>query len=196
MAAQFTLEWPLLPNAGVKVAPSNVEQPPVTLQQLQQAAAALAFCDATSFAAAAWLLVLLLQRADPGLRASFLGGPAGSSLCATCVARAYHSVTQPGSDARGGEWWLHAYTSPAAAAGSMMSALHGRFVEQPVLLSRSFTTALLLAWCYLQPPQQWQQQQPARQQKQDGAKPGYQLLITPTHVVQQVQQPVCTAPGG
>jgi hypothetical protein len=86
-ADETFLDAPLLPihrgTAGSSGTGNSSPLPAVTLQQLQLVTCAMGQGYAAGMHSASLLLTLLLQRADPGLRVEYLGGPWGSLMMHT-----------------------------------------------------------------------------------------------------------------
>jgi len=135
----------------------------VTQQQLQLVLRVLVKASGSDFTTAALLLVLLLQRADPGLRAAFLNGPEASLLLVTLVTWGCHP----------GEWGVHEVpsqlgttdgdTSWEGAVRNGLDLMQNKDMSV-ACFSHPASAALLLVYCYLEPaaPRQLDgQQQPA-----------------------------------
>jgi hypothetical protein len=122
----------------------------VTQQQLQLVLRVLVKASGSDFTTAALLLVLLLQRADPGLRAAFLNGPEASLLLVTLVTWGCHPGEWRG---RGSPGRLGAAsrqrTSEAGVSFMMDCHQGGAGTFMPYTYSHSATLVLLL--CYLEP---------------------------------------------
>jgi hypothetical protein len=126
--------------------PSPASRPsPVTRQQLQLLLRVLVQADADHLRAAALLLALLLQRADPGLRAAFLNGPEASLLLVALVNWGRHAgevserIVAVGQE---GTW--------EDAVSVMISYLNKE--ELPCIgYTHAASAALVLAQCYLEP---------------------------------------------
>jgi hypothetical protein len=92
---QVYLDMPLLPPSHIGAAgegeagsssssrSSSSTLPAVTLERLQLVTCAMGQAQPDRMSSAALLLTLLLQRADPGLRSQYLGGPWGSLMLHT-----------------------------------------------------------------------------------------------------------------
>jgi hypothetical protein len=159
------IPYPLTPAlvAPGCVPPPQCPLPPVTRQQLQLVLGLLVNTGGRTFSTAAVLLVLLLQRADPGLRAAFLNGPEASLLLVTLVTWGCHP----------GEWGVHEVPSLLGTTGrdtSWQDAVQAaldllqRTDVSVACFSHPASAALVLAYCYLEPaaPRQLDgQQQPA-----------------------------------
>jgi hypothetical protein len=111
----------------------------------------------------ALLLALLLQRADPGLRAEFLGGAGGTALLAACQYWGHYSSRAPTGVWKQPTLILDGFCkmSPGDCYRRLLAVLQqesdGRLGEMTTLLApHSF--ALVLAWCYLQPYPGWEEQ--------------------------------------
>jgi hypothetical protein len=159
--------WLLLPPPGVEVC-SDPLLPPVTLQQLQLAGSGLACANAMGAPTAALLLALLLQRADPGLRAEFLGGPGGSALLVACQYwGCYHVGLKDSALAQQHGRFLWAMLAPCtvnSCTDALTMLLQGTSAQVVFGKRRAMASApsvaLLLAWCYLQPVAGWEAQLP------------------------------------
>jgi hypothetical protein len=144
-----SLPFPFVPRVLLGSS-SPASLPPVTRQQLQLVLQVLVQADAVRFGAASLLLVLLLQRADPGLRAAFLNGPEASLLLVTLVNWGCH----PKGWGRGGA------PGPFGSFGTkdtwedcvsvMVARLKGD--DDPyVAYTHSHSATMVLAQCYLEP---------------------------------------------
>jgi hypothetical protein len=89
---------PQLGDLGTGLAPPKVRLDPVTRQQLQLVVDLLIHGGGHVSYQASVLLALLLQRADPGLRAAFLNGPEASLLLTMllCMAATPQQAVSPG----------------------------------------------------------------------------------------------------
>jgi hypothetical protein len=191
------LDWPLLPKQYVGDAhPADRSPPPVTLQQPQLAVSALARSNAAGAVSAALLLALLLQRADPGLRASFLGGPGGTALLAAAQYWGYTAVLDSAAREIGQPFGVYDAVSWVQSAGAarMLAALNCDLpVEQagwePAAPSGSL--GLLLAWCYLVPVENWEVEVPGGW----GRCPRHPCLVTTLHHARPYAEKVSTHPG-
>jgi hypothetical protein len=147
-----SIPYPLTPAL---VAPGCVPHPqcplpPVTRQQLQLVLGLLVGDGGYTFTWAALLLVLLLQRADPGLRAAFLNGPEASLLLVTLVTWGCHpgewgergAPTALAIDAR-----EHTWEGAVKLLVDSMSAAETGLRRFPYPSS----AALILSLCYLEP---------------------------------------------
>jgi hypothetical protein len=155
--------WPLLPDQGMPAAQQQEGQglPPVTLQQLQLAVGAMSHAAARNVVSAALLLSLLLQRAEPDVRASFLAGPGGSALLAACQYWGHcygvHAAAQsyvPGCTLVAPTKW-----SARSAVSHLLTALHPGTQAQASdwgLTGAANSFGLLLAWSYLVPAEGWE----------------------------------------
>jgi hypothetical protein len=174
------VDWLLLPPQGVEWGPEGQQLPPVTLQQLQLAMCGLAYADAYAAPTAALHLALLLQRADPGLRAEFLGGPGGNSTLATYLYWGHRDLLQfkPASSEVWQQFGLVTKAdapSCAAVQESMEAALVGLlYWPAATLLPAPTSVGLVMGWCYLQLPPDWKQQQQQQQQRSQQPLPGQQ----------------------
>jgi hypothetical protein len=189
------IDWLLLLDQGQGDTQQHEGQgpPPVTLLQLQLAVSALAHGDdAEGAVSAALLLALLLQRADPGLRASFLAGPGGTALLAAaqywCTA-----AMEPG----GRCMLFFALCHPvlwedSSCAARMLAALQSGQSEETAGWKAKTpygSLARLLAWCYLAPVGGWELQVPAAW----GPAPMWPYLVATLHHVRSLQQAQCVA---
>jgi hypothetical protein len=146
------IPYPLTPAlvAPGCVAHPQCPLPPVTRQQLQLVLSLLVGTGGESFSTAALLLVLLLQRADPGLRAAFLNGPEASLLLVTLVTWGCHP----------GEWGVHEVpsqlgttdgdTSWEGAVRNGLDLMQNKDMSV-ACFSHPASAALLLVYCYLEP---------------------------------------------
>jgi hypothetical protein len=103
-----------------------------------------------TFTTAALLLALLLQRADPGLRAAFLNGPEASLLLATLVTWGCHPQEWGN---RGPPMALGPYGEELTWEGAvqlMLDTLLGGDVWSTAF-TQSASAALVLLYCYLEP---------------------------------------------
>jgi hypothetical protein len=145
--------------SGYVSPPSPVTRPPpVTRQQLQLVLRVLVQSGGTAFTTAALLLVLLLARADPGLRAAFLNGPEASLLLVTLVNWGCHP----------GEWGRRLGCSgrPDSWEGAVQPLVDALMGKSSSMSGYQYaaSAALVLAQCYLEPaaPRHLEgQQQPA-----------------------------------
>jgi hypothetical protein len=161
-----SLPFPLVPRvlAPCSVPPLSAAHgpQPVTRQQLQLVLQVLVQTGTAHFTPAALLLALLLQRADPGLRAAFLNGPEASLLLATLVAWGCH----PGE-------WGNGYPRLLGPPGQQGTWEDGVSLVVECLkgddgtftwCTHADSATLVLAQCYLEPaaPRHLEgQQQPA-----------------------------------
>jgi hypothetical protein len=126
--------------------------PPVTRQQLQLVVSAVVQADWEALHKALLLLVLLLQRADPGLRAAFLNGPEASLLLVTLVTWGCHDESSAPGIGMG--------VIPGKDCPTMVSSLRAAWGGQPVQMHElplPNCALLMLAQLYLQPAAGWQQ---------------------------------------
>jgi hypothetical protein len=148
------LEYPLTPRvlAFCSVPPPVCPLPPVTRQQLQLVLGVVVGAGGDMLASAALLLVLLLQRADPGLRAAFLSGPEASLLLSTLVNWGRHP----------GEYGQHGAPGPVGVHGQLMEHTWegaARFILDPTpgatdlgaVFPLAASAAMVLTMCYLEP---------------------------------------------
>jgi hypothetical protein len=147
-----TLMYPLTPAlvAPGSVPPPQCPLPPVTRQQLQLVLGLLVEAGGNTFNTAALLLVLLLQRADHGLRVAFLNGPEASLLLTMLVAWGCHAEDW-GSDSAPmllGLWGMkHTWEG---AVQLMIDILVGGDVRG-AFFGHPASALLVLALCYLEP---------------------------------------------
>jgi hypothetical protein len=182
--------WPLLPEHQPSSVSAGESGPgPVTLEQLQLAVCAIENADASGASAAALLLALLLQRADPGLRAEFLGGAGGTTLLAAAQYWGYHR--NDGGIPLGGPYTsLAVYTSglmaPDQCMGRLLAAVEAQGRQGPSCTWREQPGAqgalLLLAWSYLQPVAGWWEEQLRQGGLVEQHPAQYFLAATPYHI--------------
>jgi hypothetical protein len=170
------IEWPLLPPHGAgSVQPGAKELPPVELQQLQLAVSALSHGgDSEVAGSAALLLALLLQRADPGLRAPFLAGPGGTALLAAVQYWGYSSLNPAYSDDEV-TLYVPADRSRLRGVPQLLAALQGKGAALSAAweaLDPGTSLGLQLALCYLVPVEGWELEVPAAW----GAAPKWQRV--------------------
>jgi hypothetical protein len=158
------IEWPSRPphDWGVSTA-GDACTGPVTLKQLQLAVSALACAPGTWACSPALLLALLLQRADPGLRAEFLGGPGGTALLAAAQYWGNFSSRSPT-----GVWKQPTLVligshkmNPGDCYRRLLALLQQASDGRPGVMTgflAPHSFALVLAWCYLQPYPGWEEQ--------------------------------------
>jgi hypothetical protein len=171
------MDWPLLPPQGAVLTQQSQEPHLVTLQELQLAVCGLAYVARTGAPTAALNMALLLQQADPGLRAEFLGGPGGSALLSSCLYWGYHDlfIKRP---PQSGDWKNFGLVSVVNEDSVvMLNRMWGALVGEDMLgwpasevLPAPTSVGLVLAWCHLQLPLGWEQQQQQQQQQEGGAK--------------------------
>jgi hypothetical protein len=164
------MDWPLLPGPGGASPLCGPGPPPVTLPQLQLAVSALASVYVSEAPTAALLLALLLQRAGPGLRAEFLGGPGGTALLVACQYWGYHQAggcyhaQQPRQYEMTFNLVAVSRSKPRTCHNSLRAALQGGMFLESSCKWRGLGTGpsmgLLLAWCYLQLVPGWAGQLP------------------------------------
>jgi hypothetical protein len=122
---------------------------PVTLEQLQVVTSAMYLASMRTGYPAALLLTLLLQRADPGVRADFLSSPMGSLMRhALCQMAWDHDKTL------GIGWLVSVATATTSEARAQLAAVLNKvpLQQQPLGLWRmsSVTASLLvLIWSHL-----------------------------------------------
>jgi hypothetical protein len=185
----LSMDWPLLPDSSDALPLCGPGLPPVTLQQMQLAVSALGCTDVLRATSAALLLALLLQRADPGLRADFLGGTGGTALLAACQYWGYYQKVA--LDHAQQDLWTGfplAFTGVDRSSSGpcyhhLLAAVQGQtLLGRPRLwrdLYPGCSITLLLAWCYLQLVPAWEQQLPAGDLMEDGW--GWKVVSTPYH---------------
>jgi hypothetical protein len=153
------LEVPLLPQymgaAGAGEPSGSCPLLAVTLQQLQLVTCAMYQGSDTGTSSAALLLTLLLQRADPGLRAQFLGGPWGSLMMHT-MGEASQQERLSGAP----NGWMQSVTAISAehASEDLIVIAQGAWQNKQDFggLPAATSSLLALAWAHLQVQQQQQ----------------------------------------
>jgi hypothetical protein len=191
------MEWPLLPDQGLGAVAQQEGQgpPPVSLQQLQLAVTSLANCAVQGAVSAHLLLALLLQRADPGLRASFLGGPGGTALLAAAQYWGHTSAPHAAPGVLPFSLVVPIDLSERTAARRLLAVLRRDSrggAPDWALVGPCDSLGLLLAWCYLVPVRGWEavcppEWGPVRNQ--------VHLVMTVHHLISLEQQEICM-PGG
>jgi hypothetical protein len=145
-----TLAFPLLPvgaGGGGSALGGSSTPSPVTLEQLWLVTHIMCQGPCLHYYSAGLLISLLLQRADPGLRAEFLGSPWGSYFLDVLV-------TVPTHEAMGGKVVGWRGPGPSMGAGAaqpqLEAALQGRM---PLCgwnpLPAATSCLLALAWAHL-----------------------------------------------
>jgi hypothetical protein len=184
-------DWPLLPDAGEGAVQQQEGQglPPVTLQQLQLTVSAMAHAESEEAVTGALLLALLLQRADPGLRASFLAGPGGTALLAAAQYWGHTIALHPGDPEAFFSLCVPDDKSGICSASQLLALLQGEsWAAGWGWLDPGTSLGMLLAWCYLVPVGDWEEEAPAAW----GPAPRRQrLVITPQHC-----EALSQGPGG
>jgi hypothetical protein len=167
----------------------------VTLQQLHLAVSALSNCAAEGAVSAALLLALLLQRADPEVRAAFMGGPGGTALLAAAQYWGYSPGLNLATGTLPFTLLVPVELSKQSAARQLLAVLRrdskGKAPDW-ALAGPLDSLGLLLAWCYLVPAGGWSAGLPPEW----GPVPHQlHLVMTVHHFLSLERQEFCT-PGG
>jgi hypothetical protein len=142
---------PQVGDLGTGFAPPQVPLPPVTRQQLQLVVDLIVHGGGHVGYQAGVLLVLLLARADPGLRAAFLNGPEASLLLTMLLCMA---ATPQRADAPGGISCILYQTLCHSWPGvwtDVFVAWSGAGMLHCITVPPASSSLLLIAMCYLQP---------------------------------------------
>lgn len=140
------LDFPVLPH-GPAALGNHPPAPPVSLQQLQMVVHAWSLGNNSDFSTASLLMALLLQRADPGLRAQFLGSPLGSFWLdrLTGVPQQERQRWLPAG------WRVLVCATVSEAREELMAAVRGAEPGSPLgSLPAACASLLALAWSHLE----------------------------------------------
>jgi hypothetical protein len=147
------LPWLPSTQGGASIQQGGQQQL-VTLEQLQLALCGLSHASVMGAPSAALLLALLLQRAGPGLRAEFLGGPGGTALLGAAQYWGYYYPCQStGGHGAASFNFLEDHSIRDKITATHLLAVLDSSSDSPRtwrLVRCGTSLGLLLAWCYLQ----------------------------------------------